>query len=350
MAEVEEMLSMFHELGVLVHLTTTQSLRQIVTMKPQWLIDGICRVIRDPDLHPIKDNEVENAGLTKDLSKMYESGLASWDLLEFLLVRNDRGEFRDQTHFLLDLMKHMILLSDWKFNKEKLYLIPSLLKDRPRNQLHGDLSENENGRVYLQSASACIFDFSKKFLPVGIFQRVVCICVSFASTLHTRNDFEIVSGIESYEPILYNNWAKIWLGPEVAMCLQQENESEILLSCIYVAPGDANSSNNQQNYPVTCYNIVLSTLRKLNADLMGNGLEWEIFFETLNKHESSANIASSDRFPLEEAKNRQLLPWFVEIEEIDDEAANTGVNATGDNKITDKHMSSLQIEEFLREI
>lgn len=45
--EVETMLTLFHELGVLLYFKKSESLKQIITTRPQWLVDCISCVIRD---------------------------------------------------------------------------------------------------------------------------------------------------------------------------------------------------------------------------------------------------------------------------------------------------------------
>ena len=43
--ELDSMLSLFHELGVIVHFSSTVALQQIVVINAQWLIDELGKVL-----------------------------------------------------------------------------------------------------------------------------------------------------------------------------------------------------------------------------------------------------------------------------------------------------------------
>lgn len=159
--ELEDMLSLFHALGMIVHLTSTEALRSIVTVQPQWLVDAISKVIRDGTVHAFETSEIRKARLDKDVKRMFEQALVSQDLLEFLW--KDNG----QAPFLLDLMRRSMLLSEWGFEGDELYLCPSLLK--PTTAVQG----SSNSEVF-----TCRFDFSASFLPIGVYERLICLCVA----------------------------------------------------------------------------------------------------------------------------------------------------------------------------
>ena len=53
----------------------------------------------------------------------FKSALASQDFIEYIWKN-------DELEFFVDLMKRTLLMSEWNFNKERYYLVPSLLRDR----------------------------------------------------------------------------------------------------------------------------------------------------------------------------------------------------------------------------
>lgn len=170
-AEFEELLELFHELGVIIHLTNTSILREIIVTKPQWLMIALCKIIRDDSQHGFDIGAVTDAGLLSDVNTLIESGLASIDLLEFVWKKRE-------VHFLLDLMRTTLLMSDWHFGEERLYLIPSMLKSSTQARRGGHTS-------LLQNKADCLFDFSETFCPYGLFERLICLCVAHSGRMRT---------------------------------------------------------------------------------------------------------------------------------------------------------------------
>lgn len=79
--ELDAMLGFFHEIGSIVHFTETEAMRSIVTLSPQWLMDGISKVIRDGQLHGFNRNEIATYQLETDVDLLFTKGLATRDLL-----------------------------------------------------------------------------------------------------------------------------------------------------------------------------------------------------------------------------------------------------------------------------
>lgn len=353
--EVERMLTMFHELGVLVRLTGTEELRNLVTLDPQWLLDGLCKVIRDEKLHGPPVAELEKVGLKKEMALFFKSGLASDDVLRYLW---SEPKFKDHHNYLVDLMKYMVLISDWDFREEKMYIIPSLLIPRPEDvdlfdeehikeeeeikkgkkknfkiknifkkkkkeekkekeeekvEDKGKQEEDDEEEVVEKTEEITtdyvLFDFSKVFLPMGVFQRLVCMCVSYSTNVG-RNKKKL------REPELYARWAKIWMGNDTILYLEQKDNT------IWLSVEEADTGP-------TCFKAVNSMLTKLNADLMGSGLEWEISMRRIKKticqkkDEKKAHITELiERDMLEkEAKSKKIDPWYKQEKKTEVEAS-----------------------------
>mmetsp|Transcript_29003 Transcript_29003/g.35816 ORF Transcript_29003/g.35816 Transcript_29003/m.35816 type:complete len:325 (-) Transcript_29003:238-1212(-) len=263
--EQETALALFHERGLLIHLTSTAILKDIVVIKPQWLVDALGKVICDGNLHIDKD-QFKHVGLEEDLKATFEKGLASRDFLEYVW----KGECElEQVDFFLDLMERTMLLSKWHFSENELYLIPSLLNDSFVE------TENINGL-------RCVIDFSNTFLPNGVFQRLLCLCV--AHSTRGKDNKRIM------EPCLHKTFAKIEFEPSCIVHLREDEEAQSIT--IFVG---------NDKFAGQYLRIVQAILRKVNHDVMGSGLSWDIYLE---------NGVTKELVFQSEAQKENLSPWF----------------------------------------
>jgi len=264
--ELDQILTLFHDRGMVVHLTSTEALKSIVTINPQWLINCLSSVIRDASLHPFEIDEIHNLGLEKDVELLFHQALASRDILEYVWKN-------EQVDFLLNLMERLMLLSPWGFDKNECYLIPSLL------------NEKFNGP---NSGTRCVFDFSSTFLPNGVFQRLVCFCIAYSGSQSSKLK----------EPKLFKNCAHVTLEPDLEITLLEETASQCI-SLFIMEPRFAGKA----------LSIAQSMLHKLNADVMNFGLRWETLLEHINTgHNSNENVF----IPYDVARKKSLRPWFGE--------------------------------------
>ncbi|GBG35183.1 Ras-related protein Rab-27A, partial [Hondaea fermentalgiana] len=181
--QTDELLSFFHELGMLVHLRATDTLHDKVVLNPQWLLDKLSRVIADK-IHVKQmryDRELQNAGLKKDFAVLRKRGIATLSLLRFLW--ND-----EEVDYLREFMHETMLMSDWAFPEEvltrgrqdeTLFLVSSLLKNSTDHKLEQDIAS-------IQSGLTCVLDFSEFFLPDGVFARLLSLCAKHSGDLSTR--------------------------------------------------------------------------------------------------------------------------------------------------------------------
>jgi len=109
--ELLSALSLLHERGMIIHITSTSTLKKIIVVEPQWLVDALSKVIRDGGIHMFNEEEFRKVGLEDDLQMLFNNALASRGLLEYIW----KGE---QVDFLLDLMKRTMLLSEYSFSKK----------------------------------------------------------------------------------------------------------------------------------------------------------------------------------------------------------------------------------------
>jgi len=279
-AEVQEMLGLFHQLGMIVHFGATGALRDIVTINPQWLTDNMCKLI--PKGHNSSWQktlkELKRVELLQEWQNLTETAVASRNLLDFFWVGNDAD-------LMLEVLQQTMIICKWGFPKaggeaqendvnSQLYFVPSALQDVQV------VSEEGNGEL-----SRCKLDFSESFLPDGVFERLMCLCVAYSGMVHSTEKNSIPS------PILGSSQAKIWLGPNLPIfLLANKNSSTISLM--------ADSTNTN---PGRCLDIVLSMLKKMNADVMSNNLNWKVIFqstvpETLDKLFNRNEISEVEEF------------------------------------------------------
>jgi len=256
--ELEQMLSFFHDLGVIVHLTSTENLKTVVTTEPQWLVDSLGKVIRDPALHPYDEVELEKLGLQHDVANLFDLGLASTDLLEYLWDKTN-------VEFLIDLMKQSMLLSDWRFGvKDKEYLVPSMI-----------VQEHDFANT-LAEGYKCQFDFSRGILPGGIFERLVCLFVG-----------ESVSNPGCRKPELYKSFARVYVGPVDYFELTKQDEE------IMVQTKDPELAEK-------VLTMMLANIRRLKTEVMGKDLDFKVRVGEMDKKVMS----------LEYARQNKCSPWF----------------------------------------
>eukprot|EP00511_Aplanochytrium_stocchinoi_P009560 CAMPEP_0204862744 /NCGR_PEP_ID=MMETSP1348-20121228/2781_1 /ASSEMBLY_ACC=CAM_ASM_000700 /TAXON_ID=215587 /ORGANISM="Aplanochytrium stocchinoi, Strain GSBS06" /LENGTH=995 /DNA_ID=CAMNT_0052012841 /DNA_START=266 /DNA_END=3253 /DNA_ORIENTATION=+ len=262
--EIEDALQLFHERGMMIHLQATEALKDYVVLRPQWLCDGLSKIIRDRDLHKFSANEFEAAGLKEDLQMTFKNALSTQQYMEYVW----NGEHVD---FFLDFMRRTMLLSDWNFLSEHYFLVPSLLVERfPEANHHG---------------LKCVFDFSNHFLPIGVFQRLISLCSAYRS--QNKGDSNVrKSGI----PILCENAISMELKPGFKIRLHKSEEKQSII--MYV--------EDYQQAPKSLF-VILSMLGKVSHNAMGNGLSWETRLEDPD---------SGELVGYREAREKLMSPWF----------------------------------------
>jgi len=223
--EWEQMLEFFHRLGIILYLTNNETLSERIVTDPKWLMSSLGKVIRDKDLH-FKDKAekkaVRDLKLLTPFNELKIAGFVSKPLFDFFYPVE-----KDQT-YLMQLMEVSLLMCKWKTD---VFLVPSLAPVRK------DPSKSENGSVcYLQ------FDY----LPGGLFERLVCICVADMQT-----EF-------SFEPIVFKNFARIGYLETVLQfeCDRKQNR-------IYVA------FSSQKNF-VRIRQVVERLVQLIQRDFLGD--------------------------------------------------------------------------------
>jgi len=154
-------------------------------------------------------------------------------------------------------------------SEEKYFLVPSLLKDKDTEEANG---------------LECVFDFSDNFLPIGVFERLICLCVAHAHWQKRNNNLQLE------KPKLYQNSASIEFEPGFTVYLREKPKLQQI--CMYLH----NHSNASRSF-----RIIYSMILKLNYDVMGTGLSWNTKLE---------DPSTGKLVELEVARGKRLVPWY----------------------------------------
>ncbi|GBG32387.1 F-box/WD repeat-containing protein 7 [Hondaea fermentalgiana] len=187
--QTDELLSFFHELGMLVHLRATDTLYDKIVLKPQWLLDKLSKVIAD-EIH-VKHyyRDLPNARLKTDFGELRNRGIATRSLLEHLWEN-------EQVAYLRDFMSGTMLMSNWLFPEkaltrnrqdEPLFLVSSLLKNSTNDSLAAEIAGMDSGLT-------CVLDFSEFFLPDGVFARLLSLCAKHSGDAVSRKHSPRLAG------------------------------------------------------------------------------------------------------------------------------------------------------------
>ena len=259
--ELEAMLKLFHELGVVLYFSSSMRLKEVVISKPEWLLQKLGLVIRDKNVHDYDTEKIEQVQLTQDLERFLKDGIISRDLLDFFWDGS-------QVDYLLDLMRHLLLLSNWKFSNEEEYLVPSMLsviQDVPM-------------------ATGSQFNLEFVFLPQGVFERMCCLCVGYSSSL-----------TKTALPKLFKSGCQVDLGEKGFVNARTNGSNTISVSL------------SQAQEASTVLDFFLSMLHRIQNDFMHGGLKWQVLVG------SGAGFVS-----YEEAKANKLEPWIGNKKTNDD--------------------------------
>ena len=159
-AEMQRMLLLFHERGFLVFCTASYALRSLVVLRREWVMHAIDLIIRSPQHLSIHEKaSLAEAGLEEDAASLFHRGILSEDLLGFLLNV-------EEVDYMIDLLQHLMVISSWNVagtRSGRRFQVPSMLVPARREA---------------EKTTGLIARFKFKVLPLGVFERLVCLLVS----------------------------------------------------------------------------------------------------------------------------------------------------------------------------
>ncbi|KAJ3343565.1 hypothetical protein HDU83_005582, partial [Entophlyctis luteolus] len=198
---VVPMLEHLNDLGVLVYFSSNSLLQSQVILEPQWLISCFSEVVHDLDIHFPKawnDNALLTT-LNDDILVLKRTAVVSEDLLCNLWKHHKNSATEDENalchknsatedenalcKFLIGVMRHLSLLAVWKDQREKLFLVPSMINNK---------SIHSNFRPALFMDIAFYFK-DKPFLPTGYFPLLLAVMVEYAGEIGERSGIPMLS-------------------------------------------------------------------------------------------------------------------------------------------------------------
>ena len=256
--ETVQLLTLAHELGILLYFTGTEKLKQVVTLHPKWLVIEMSKVIGYYTIHRYAEADFERVGLKPELKDLLQRAIVSRDLLNHLWGTK-------HTEFLLDLTRSLLLMSSWHFeNRTETYLVPNLISHK--QTVNFDMGRATNS-----------FRFAFGYLPFGVFERLVCVIVDYSS----KQD-------NVPAPLLSKDVCVTWLGPDYPVQIRKEPETQSIVYTI-----------QSHNDGVHCLEFVSLATRKIKNDLKWDAFHWEVFIQN-----------GAEYVAIEEAKKLELAPWF----------------------------------------
>lgn len=244
--EADAALKFFHELGLIIHFKKTETLRNVVTTNPQWLVDELSKLIRDSEDFIVSEDEINERNLHGELNTLKKRGIASIDLLERLWDE-------DQVRFLIDLMESLLLVGRWKFGnaQDELYLVPCMTSTLEDAVLSNPEIADEFSAAELRPNFCVAFTY----LPDGVFERIECMCI----------DRNYSKGVKISPPKMFRNAAKFWLNAEVyVVLLVKGNAITVTL---------AHGTEKDEHDVIQEINTILN---KLQRELFTGPFKWEI--------------------------------------------------------------------------
>ena len=258
--EVDAMLELFSNLGLVAHVRSTEGLRKYVLTDPQWLLVSFARMI-NPELSNNQEKRLNKHGFREDIKLLRSRGLVSRGLM---------GRFwhSSEINFLVDFLERLLLLSSWRFGNVTTeddylqYFLPSMkaLRDEPTTL------------KWPPKRQRLAFDFSEFGLPAGLFERLVALAVGFSG------------GIEKVrEPQIGDNLCKVWLGVDLPVVLCKLERTQSIEMAIL---------DKTQN-PSRAVELVRSMMSKIKEDVFGERLKWKLVYIDSEKKRLSKKTASA---------------------------------------------------------
>ena len=256
--EINEMLKLFHELGLLLYLTGTETLQTLVTLHAQWVITSVAKIVHDPKLHTTNDSRLAEIGLEKDMKLFQNSGVLSRDLLEYFWDKT-------QVDFLLELTQNLLLLSTFAFqSREEGFLVPAMIQ--------------VPSYIKLEDFEGATFAFNFSFLAEGVFERLVCLSINYVSNLKSLPS-----------PVLKQDSCNMYFDVDKQVDVARVG-SRIVVSTKLMA------------YALKMLVIFQSWMKRINTEAMGGMLNWEM------------EVKDESFVPLSEAKENPNSKWSNEAQ------------------------------------
>lgn len=173
--------------GLITYFSEPAEVSNFITLDPQWLIDGITTIVFDPKEHPAPKFSSKYG---RKYRKFMETQVITGDLLRDIWKK--KGYNAEEQGFFRGVMLKALLMCKYDFNKKESYLVPSLVSP---SQFHSREEKKKATPGY--EGPFFVIDFSGdykkevvlddgekfvRFLPYGMLERLICLCISHSAT------------------------------------------------------------------------------------------------------------------------------------------------------------------------
>ena len=249
--EIARLLTLTSDVGLLYYTGATQCLSERVVLDRKWLLESLDKLNRRNSFNADK---LKAAGLSEDHAQLLTSGIASRDLLHFILGN-------DPAPYLLELAKHNLLISELR---DEQYVLPQFVSatDMPtlaKSGLH---------------ASAMHIRFSQGFIPFGLFERLL------TDVVHTQQ--------ATVAEMKRGRWT-VEVGGFVLCCEKDDEAFEVAFRL------DERCTSGRK-----WVQVLNSIMTKLNSQVWRGRLAFTLDFMT----------STGTTLNFNSAKREQLAPWF----------------------------------------
>ena len=184
--DFEVLLVFLHDRGTVVYHGCASDPGCLVVLNPKWLIDILCQLIT---VEKQAKEPIRIRNLRKQLGR---SGVLKTELLDHACKSLGITNIKES---LLFIMKKFNLLCEYKGKDgNTIYLVPCMLTSKPLDNLVLNIAENEG-------PAPVFLTFNTKYVPGGLFSRLIVLFVEFTSRITKRDP-----------PQLYSNFARFFIG------------------------------------------------------------------------------------------------------------------------------------------
>ena len=186
--EIDTMLKFYTEVGAILSFDSEASgdiaVRDIVILRPQWLLNALGTFLYDPELHSKAFDFQEDPAIEAEIEEYERSAIISKATLKQIWDKN--GLDSVEQGFLTALCSKMFLFSDYLYGTENQqittedfpgYLVPGMIKEQET------VGEIQKLVSTLGNELVAVAQFAEP-IPKGFFERLIC------SLLKKSNAFE----------------------------------------------------------------------------------------------------------------------------------------------------------------
>ena len=164
-------LHFYHQLGAMLHYADIPSLANSIIVKPQWLIDQLCKLLK-PEWYGERPQHLKR--LWKVLE---ESGILTEVLYQE--IWQDCG-LKGGGQALVDLLEHFDLAHEMincpgkMLYKGKNYFMPCMLQSQPKDKSgENQLNDTREDPSFTRKAATLLISFNMGYVPPGFFVRFI---------------------------------------------------------------------------------------------------------------------------------------------------------------------------------